>query len=126
MLIITTRVGKNTNDIKIGMMVSRLLMEANERELQERRADVRHPFFASVSIRLLDGSNQQFSAFSREISAGGIGLLHNFPLPNGPVVLAIQRANGGTAHVKTDIRWCRPTGDGWYLSGGKFSEVVEV
>ena len=59
---------------------------------REDRWGIRYPFFRAVSISTDCG--HQYSAFSRDISASGIGLLHNVDLPTGDVDINITSGRG--------------------------------
>jgi hypothetical protein len=109
---------------QIEQAVLRLLSAARSEEQIERRGEPRHPFFRPVSLLFEGPPRRQFSAFSREISKTGIGLLHNMPLQQGEVTLAIMGPVGEVCRFRTQIVWCRPCGEGWYLSGARFSEVI--
>ena len=104
--------------------VAELLKEARHAERLERREQQRHPFFHPVSIETSGEPRQRLSAFAREISPSGIGLLHNMCLDLGEVELALVRTQGDTLQVRSQILWCRPCGEGWYLSGARFLEVL--
>ena len=109
---------------QVEQAVLRLLSAARSEEALERRGEPRSPFFRPISI-LIDGpQRRQFSAFSREISKSGIGLLHNMPLEPAEVTLAILGPVGEVCRFRTQIVWCRPCGEGWYLSGGRFLELL--
>jgi hypothetical protein len=90
----------------------------------ERRVGVRTPFFGPVTISLEDAENVRFSAFARDVSSLGIGLVHIMPLDRGEVIVRIPLRAGGTVAFRTQIVWCRNFGDGWYASGGRFLDVV--
>jgi hypothetical protein len=110
----TTRVASNLTDSELES-----LLEA-ARGGSDRRVDPRHAFFTAVTLRPAENSTTLLSAFSREISCVGIGLLHVMPLAAGTqyqIDILIEevrvRKNGR-------VMWCRPVGEGWYLSGCKF------
>jgi hypothetical protein len=58
----------------------------------------------------------------RNISQVGIGLSHPQPLATGPVLLAYETRDGARLVIGVEISWCRSTGDGEYISGGRFVE----
>jgi len=102
-------------------IVRELLEEAKPLQ-EERRAELRHPFFRPVQVIVEEGGGQRnYSCFSRDISFSGIGLLHNMPVRCGEAILTFPREAGGQFRVQATIRWCRPCGEGWYLSGAQFS-----
>src|SRR5262249_21490254 len=97
-------------------------VEAHQDNMRDRRAEQRYPLFRPVVMR----GHVDCVAFSREISAGGIGLLHNVELSPGEVELAIPTKNGSSIRVRTRILWCQPCGEGWYISGGQFMGIASV
>ena len=107
----------------IARVVHHLLTEANQSGI-ERRTAAREPFFRPVTVTLMQTEAQQFSCFSKDISATGIGLLHCMPLPLGEVTLAIRSEAGEPVHIKSELVWCRFCGAGWYLSGALFLEML--
>ena len=107
---------------QISHTVKRLLDEA-KLERGEQRAHTRQPFFGPVTIVVQEnGQQRNFSCFSRDISPSGMGLLHNMPLKLGRVTLVIPRESAGI-HLQSEIMWCQPCGEGWYLSGASFLAV---
>jgi hypothetical protein len=92
----------------------------------EQRAAPRTPYFGSVTISLAGEEVPRFSAFARDLSPLGIGLLHIMPLEPGQMVVSLRNAAGETLSLRTQIVWCEPAGDGWYTSGGRFLDVFPV
>lgn len=107
-----------------GKAIYQLIVEAQNSDLKDRRSEVRFAFFRPVSIKFDDG--HCLSAFSREISASGIGLIQNAPLANGEVEISISHEQGYAIRVRTQIVWCQPCGEGWYISGGRFIGIAAV
>ncbi len=107
---------------RVREIVHQLLDEARAQELTDRRAEMRHPYFAPVDVRMND---THLSAFAREISPLGIGLLHNAPLPAEVVTIRLRGPQGTNLAIQTQILWCKPCGEGWYLSGGRFLNLLE-
>ena len=100
--------------------ISELMREAAVEAEVDRRIRQRHPFFRPAVIVLKDAKRTSYSVFCRDISPAGVGLLHNFPLEPGEVVVTITTNTGRNVSVRTDIIWCKPCGEGWYISGGRF------
>ena len=97
--------------------IERLVEIALENHGNEQRSETRHPFFRHATI-INDSDRATWRhVFTRDISPQGMGLLHDFLLDGGPVVLTVD---GGPKPLLLDIRWCRPCGRGWYISGGSF------
>jgi hypothetical protein len=107
-----------------GKAIYQLLVEAQSKENKDRRRDVRYAFFRPVTIEVDDG--HRYSAFSREISASGIGLIHNVELPEGEVEITVSSEQGYSIRVRTKIVWCQSCGEGWYISGGRFAGIASV
>ena len=101
----------------LGNAIYSLLVEAQANDKREAKWGLRYPFFHNVSIRT--GAGTCYSAFSRDISEQGIGLLHNFELPLGEVGIAISSKQGYSVPLRARIAWCRSCGEGWYISGCK-------
>ena len=101
-----------------------ILSEAREEDERENPTHARHPFFHPVTIALDEGL--QLSAFSRDLSAQGIGLLHYTPIPLEEVEIRIATGRGYLVTVRTRLTWCRPCGDGFFVSGGNFTSVPAI
>jgi len=107
-----------------GKAIYQLIVEAQSKENKDRRREVRYAFFRPVTIETDDG--KRYSAFSREIAASGIGLIHNIDLPEGEVGITISSEGGYSIRVRTKIVWCQPCGEGWFISGGHFAGIASV
>jgi len=110
-----------TGQSQLQLTIGRLLDEAKD-AAGERRAESREPFFSPVTVTL--EGQQQFSCFSRDISPSGIGLLHYMAVEPGEVVLTIPSKSCRHVRIRAKIVWCRPCGEGWYLSGARFLDVI--
>src|SRR5262245_39797955 len=93
-----------------GLAIHQLISEALCENKHDRRREPRYPFFRRISVGLKDG--HRHSAFTREISASGIGLVHNVEFLPGEVELSIPSEQGCVVRVRTRIVWCQPCGDG--------------
>jgi hypothetical protein len=96
--------------------IARVLHDVKEAIGSDRRRAQRMPFFREISIEV-DG--RQLSAFSRDLSSKGIGLLHRTPVNPGEITVSIPWP-GGMIRQRTLIVWCHDVGEGWYASGGRF------
>ena len=94
-------------------LMEELLLIAQEEFNSDRRSEQRFPFFRPASVQVDD---HNFSAFTREICASGMGLLHSTELPLKEVVIKIA---GRPQQLRLQIQRCESIGDGWYISGGK-------
>jgi hypothetical protein len=101
-----------------------ILAEAREEDSRDNPAGARHPFFHPVFVTLADG--QRVCAFSRDLSAQGVGLLHGSRLPLEEVDLSIATGRGYSVKVRTMIIWCKSCGEDMFLSGGHFISVPAI
>ncbi len=101
-----------------------LLSEAREDDAREPSMGTRHPFFRPVSILVSEGC--RMSAFSRDLSPQGIGLMHHMPLPLEEVEIRIATGRGYYVKVRTMITSCRPCGEACYVSRGHFMSIPVV
>lgn len=100
--------------------IEQLMFEARSDDQMDRRGAARYPFFRPVQIVPATGKMRKHTAFTRELSTTGVGLLHSMPLPPGMVTIVLFTQDGVSVRLPTEILWHRPCGDGWYVSGGKF------
>ena len=105
---------KTRKSLSPGGLMGELLLLAQTEFNNDRRSDKRFPLFRPVSVQM-DGHS--FSAFTREICAAGIGLLHSMELPLKEVAIKIA---GQPQQLRLQIERCESIGEGWYISGGKF------
>ncbi len=106
----STKTSKSTSSD--GLM-GELLVLAEAEFKNDRRSEVRFPFFRPVSVQV---DNHSFSAFTREICESGMGLLHSMELPLEEVVITIAER---PQQLRLQIEQCESIGEGWYISGGK-------
>jgi hypothetical protein len=100
-----------------------LLHEAREGN-SERRAEKREPFFMPVRLSFPGDERRQFSCFSKDISPTGIGLLHCMEIQPGEVLLTIPGKSAAHTRIRCEIIWCQSCGEGWFLSGARFVELM--
>ena len=101
-------------------MIEDLMAQARADDQMDRRGAARYPFFRPATLHSERTDLGPHLAFTRELSTNGIGLLHNVPLEPGLYSVTIQTAPGQSYPFPTEILWCRPCGEGWHLSGGRF------
>jgi hypothetical protein len=107
---------KTRKSVSPDSLMSELLLLAQAEYNEDRRSEKRIPFFRPVSVQL---GNNSFSAFTREISAVGVGLLHSMELPLKEVVIKLA---GRQEELRIRIERCASIGEGWYISGGTLVE----
>jgi hypothetical protein len=97
-----------------------ILTAAREDEGADRRVDRRFPFFAPVTLRPAAAIDRPQTAYARELSQGGIGLLHYVPFEVGQVFQIAIQGEDFNWQKRCEVAWCKPAGDGWFLSGCRF------
>ena len=108
--------------IQLPPRVELLIEQAKDQAAQDKRTEQRYPFFQPVTLRR---GSQHLAAFSRDISESGMGLLHDMPI-GGEYTIAVHDPDGCAYDLTGVVMWCRSCGQGWYLSGVRFSRVQEV
>lgn len=96
-----------------------------------RRRFQRHPF--PYLIRLLpvdkDGLSpcaDPFVVVGKQLSEQGLDFYHEQPIPFRRVIASLQTGSGRWLSFLVDLTWCRFTEFGWYDSGGRFLQVVDL
>lgn len=88
----------------------------------DRRFKHRYPFFHPVTVETENRTLKMF-ALTRDVSPGGIGLLHSAPLKRDAMSLHVLGEDDQAVEMSVDITWCRQCADGWFLSGGRFRRL---
>ena len=107
---------------KLRQTVNRMISDAKLVN-DERRANGRFPYFQPVMVQL-SHSPALYSAFTRDISATGVGLLHGLPIQPQTITLISKLKDDVDIQVSVRIIWCVPCSEGWYISGGPFLAVL--
>jgi hypothetical protein len=92
----------------------------------ERRSNERRPFFGPVTLAHESNCHVCVSAFAKDVSSLGIGLVHIMPLDPGALIARIELPSGESISFRVQIEWCKDYGDGWYASGGRLLDLVET
>ena len=101
-------------------LVKRLIDKESRNEC-ERRSVHRTPFVRPVTVRIIGDDDKTITAFSKNISPKGIGLILEDAISDGAgAKLTIHSLKNQQVHVRSELRWCRPFGNGWFISGWKF------
>lgn len=120
----TTQI-KWTNERLSPVVLESVLTASRESHFAERRTEERYPFFSQVMLEPFERTERKLSAYSREISAGGIGLLHVMPLELGNIYQVIVDESLFPFRRFAEVLWCRSAGHGWFLSGWRFVTPAE-
>lgn len=86
----------------------------------ENRSSHRENLVRPVQLQVR-GSSHVLTAFSRNVSAAGIGLITDTNLPERSIAtLSIESLKNGPVKFLAECRWSRPFGPNWRISGWQF------
>lgn len=86
----------------------------------ENRSSHREHLVRPVALQIR-GSQEKIVAFSRNVSAAGIGLITDVEIPErSTAVLTVESLQNGPVKLLAQCRWCRPYGKTWRISGWQF------
>ena len=92
----------------------------------ERRADRRFAFPYVMEIRPEEQSAAEPTLIvGRHMSYGGLDFYHQRPLPFRQGIVSVETSCRQWLRILIDVTWCRFIRQSWYLSGGRFLNVVE-
>jgi hypothetical protein len=94
----------------------------------ERRRDfrVKHRVDAEICQWLRGSQGEPFHVRIEDFSPGGVGLIHNEPLPlDTDYLIKVPRPNTTDLVVLFTIRRCQPLEEGAYLVGAELSSVMD-
>ena len=81
-------------------------------------------YLARPVTMLIRGSQEEIIAFSRNVSAAGIGLITNQDIPERSVaVLTVESLKEEPKRFLAECRWCRTFGLNWKISGWQFINI---
>ena len=106
----------------IQQLIDAILKEDAHFDRVENRSSMRESLVRAVLIEIRD-SEATIPAFSRNVSATGIGLITSLPIDEKAIaVLSIDRIGSDSrpGAILSECRWCRPYGKNWHLSGWQF------
>jgi hypothetical protein len=111
-------------DHQLKRVVDRLLKEDESCE-HERRSVHRTPLVRPVTVLVAGDEERKLLGFSKNISPLGIGLILEAPLAVETIAkLSIHSLINRPVHIRSEVRWCKPFGNDWYLTGWRF--ITEV
>jgi hypothetical protein len=100
----------------------RVLETFQKKPAPETRESERLELSVQAEIRTSRGNIVQ--AITREISRGGIGLLHRGEIR--PEEVTVRMSSDSREFVyRVRVEWCRPCDNGMFLSGGRFVGLVD-
>lgn len=114
-----TTPGSSANP-EIQRVIEALLREDTNFDRTENRSAHRDHLVRPVIINLREG-DAAITAFSRNVSASGIGLITDTPIDDRTVAdLEIIKLEGSSETIIAECRWSKVYGLNWHLSGWQF------
>lgn len=114
----------HASSIELQRAIDDLLQEDYRSKLNERRDASRKAFSRPLVIEWKSGDRKEVKAFSRDISALGIGVISNEPFVAGVVAkIRVIGQNGESAVLFAECRWCNSYGKDWFTSGWNLLSV---
>ena len=112
----------NTLDFKD--VIQALLNEDELFSLRERRNNSRKTFVRPVHVLFGDKPTEPLAGFTRDLSDGGIGLIHKFEVSSGDqALITVNRLWDGPITFKCQARWCTDGSSGWLQSGWQIISI---
>ncbi|MGB7343895.1 MAG: hypothetical protein WBD20_06765 [Pirellulaceae bacterium] len=106
---------------ELDQLVAELLKEESDFERHNGRSVHRETIVRSVAIEIRRPTEQTLTAFSRNISGLGVGLITQTKIPDGATaLLKIEGLRTTPSPILSECRWCKAYGDNWFLSGWQF------
>lgn len=117
------RLSGNAPNMDVENAVRDLLEEDAFYDRCENRSSHREHLVRPVQLQIR-GSSERITAFSRNVSAAGIGLITDVAIPERSVaVMSIEGLKGSDVKFLADCRWCRSYGTNWKISGWQFINI---
>ena len=96
----------------------------------ERREHARRAYPNVISVTpLIDGTlepaSETVSVIGRNLSNLGLDFFHDYLIAEKEVVIGLQSAKESWSHFVMELGWSRFVQGGWYISGGKFTQVIK-
>ena len=103
-----------------------LIKEVVKEDTRYVRSEMRsvHRESLVVPVTIFHRDDREQHAFSRNISPAGICLISSEPVNvNETLELEIYRLNGKSERIIAEVRWCKPFGEEYFMSGWKFVQL---
>ena len=123
----TVAVGTIKSKGQIVQLLRGLVDELQANYVADQRKDRRYPLCVAVEVAPCDlfgcRSGESFTAVTKDISAGGMALLHRFPIRNQIVQISFPGAGCcSEAHILLQVIRRRPVGPFWEIAGPFLTE----
>lgn len=108
---------------EIERVVKDLLASDTSFDRNEARSVHRDHLVRHLRLEIRE-TEQTLDAFSRNISAAGIGIITDQAIASGAIaVMEIERLKGAPAKIIAECRWCKSYGENWFISGWQFRSI---
>lgn len=98
--------------------------------LLNRRMEQRYPFACLAHVTPVEEEGvtapPPMVVSTKNISENGVSFFHPSTLPYRRVLLSFERDDESSVTFLVDLSWCRFTRQGWYESGGRLLQVVQM
>ncbi len=96
----------------------------------ERRGEIRYPYphllyLNSVGDDGFTPSGEPVVVVGKHLAEHGLSFYHAEPMPHRRMIVSLETGQGNWLGVLIDLSWCRFTRLGWYVSGGRFLQIVQ-
>ena len=103
--------------------IEKIFSEDRQFDREERRSLYRESISRPVGIRLTSG--REILCFSRNLSFEGIGVISHVEFdPDSEATIEIHSTDDCNSVMAAKLAWCRPFGQGWYISGWHFLALI--
>ncbi len=97
-----------------------ILKEDSNFDRNENRSAHRENLVRPVEIEIRE-TETTVSGFSRNVSGSGIGIITKEPIDEKAIgVIKIAGLSNNDLTILSECRWCKPYGEGWFISGWQF------
>ena len=119
------RTAQRAPSAEVQSIVEALLHEDSQYDRHENRSTHREHLVRAVAIEVRRPEPAEFTAFSRNISVAGVGLITDQEIvDNSVAVLAIEALDGRVQRIMAECRWCKTYGKNWFISGWQFMAAL--
>ena len=114
---------QNVTTPELERFVKEIVKEDAKYVLTEMRSRHRENLVVPVAMVFKDG--KRLHGFTRNISPVGVCIIGKEPLAENQVVeLEIYRLNAKPTTISAEVRWCKPFGEDFFMSGWKFMRLL--
>ncbi len=107
---------------EIELAIKQILRDDAVYTLTEMRSRHRENLVVPVTICFSESHTED--GFTRNISEAGVCIISANPMEENTLAnLELYRLHGAKQSITSEIRWCRPFGKEYFMSGWKFMKI---